>query len=886
MKTGRTTNFKFYPVLIIFWCMIITCGYCSASTVDVINAAIQKAGAHWIAGETPLTYMSPEEKKMHLGLLQHAAPLSAQMLKLPSDIQQAAVKLPARFDWRDNNGGNYVTPIKDQAYCGSCWTFAGTAALESAVLIAAHQPGTPLDLSEQVLVSCMGVTGCSGGYIEDPATFFSTTGLSRESCYPYQATDYSCTPCDQWQDDTFKVESWSWVSYSQTTDLSAIKYALYRFGPLSVSFNVFEDFDYYTSGVYSHVWGELMGGHAVLIVGWDDAVQALIVKNSWGPSWGEDGYFRIAYSELNSATEFGHNTLAIEKVALPDECQLTSVMPKVKYSEGAGGSGTVQVSAPGSCPWTASTSDFWITITGGKSGTGKGSVSYSVAPKPDKGVRTGAIAIGSETFTITQGKWVTQTVDARGDNGTYTSLACEANGTVHIAYYDSGNRALKYTTNATGSWVSETVDATGDGGTDIALAIDANGRAHISYYNASDLKYATNASGSWQTAIVDYAGDVGGWSSLALDGQSHAYISYYEWLNTGGGRLKFATNKNGSWETQVVDNASDDVGPYTSMGLDSKGAAHISYYDYDNGVLKYSTNASGSWVASTVDDESALDMYTSLAVDAKDAIHISYFAQQDEFSGSLKYATNASGSWAVETVDARGMSGMYCSLALDSSGSAHISYYYVPTRDLKYATNASGSWQIQSGDSRLNVGKYSSIALDGGGSVHISYLDATDTVLKYATDRDNTVSVYTLYVKMLGAGKGTVTSNPEGIFCDNDCKGAFANDTPVTLKAVPSQGIFTGWSGACSGTGPCTVTMDESKSVSATFDAPCPAVQLMGEEKNSIAILRQLRDRVLVKTPAGKNYVKTYYMYAPELASIMAGNPVIQQKALMLLHEI
>ncbi|MCX5902260.1 MAG: hypothetical protein NTV89_02055, partial [Proteobacteria bacterium] len=394
MKTDRKTNFKFYPALIIFCCTIITSAYCSASTVDVIKAAIRKAGAHWIAGETPLAYMTLEEKKMHLGSLEHASPHSANMLKLPSDIQQAAVKLPAKFDWRSNNGGNYVTPVKDQEYCGSCWAFGATAALESAVLIAAQQPGIPLDLSEQMLVSCMGIAGCSGGYNEDAETFLSTTGLSKESCYPYQGTDDSCTPCDQWQDNNFKVESWSWVSCYQTADLSAIKYALHQFGPLPTNFYVFEDFDYYNSGVYSHVWGEREGSHAVLIVGWDDAVQALIVKNSWGPLWGEDGYFRIAYSEITGDLDFGNATVAIEKVALPDECQLTSVMPKVKYSEGAGGSGTVQVSTPGSCPWTASTGDSWITITGGKSGSGNGAVSYSIAPKPDKGVRTGAIAIG------------------------------------------------------------------------------------------------------------------------------------------------------------------------------------------------------------------------------------------------------------------------------------------------------------------------------------------------------------------------------------------------------------------------------------------------------------------------------------------------------------
>jgi len=885
MKKDRSVNFKFYPAILIFCCMIITSGYTSASTVDIINAAVKKAGAKWVAGDTPLAYMSAKEKKLHLGLLRHPSQ-PARMLDLPADLQQAAGRLPVRFDWRDTDGGNYVTPVKDQSYCGSCWTFAGTAALESAVLIAAQQPGTPLDLAEQVLVSCMGVDGCSGGYNEDTQTFFSTTGLAKESCYPYLAIDGACTPCDTWQEDTFRVERWSWVTYYQSfRDINVIKYALYHYGPLPVSFYVYEDFDYYTSGVYSHVWGENVGGHAVLIVGWDDAAQALIVKNSWGTSWGEDGFFRIAYSELNGDTAFGEDTLAIEQVILPDACLLTALMPREKYAEGSGGSSEVQVAAPDSCPWTATTADSWITITGGASGSGRGTVTYSVAPKPDKGIRTGAIAVGGETFTITQGKWVTQTVDATGGTGAYTSLACDKSGTVHIAYYDTTLGALKYATNASGSWVSQTVDASGNGGTYISLAVDGSGRAHISYYNTSDLKYATNASGSWQTAIVDYAGEVGMYGSLALDGQSRAYISYYDLLNTGGGRLKLATNKSGAWETRVVDNASD-VGQYSSLGLDSRGACHISYFDADNGVLKYATNASGSWIAGFVDNESMAGMDTSLAVDGNDAVHISYFAELGEYAGALKYATNASGAWTVETVDDRGMSGMYSSLAVDSSGSAHISYYFVQNRDLKYATNASGAWETQAIDSSLDVGGYSSIALDAGGNVHISYRDSKNYVLKYATDKGGTASVFTLYVKMLGTGWGTVASTPEGMLCNGDCKGAFANGTQVTLRAVPDKSIFIGWSGDCSDTGPCTVTMDESKKVSATFEAPCPAVQLMSENKAGLTVLRQLRDRVLAKTAEGKNYVKAYYTYGPELAGILSGSPSLRQQTLELLQKI
>jgi C1A family cysteine protease len=69
---------------------------------------------------------------------------------------------------------------------------------------------------------------------------------------------------------------------------------------------------HYKSGVYTQVSGKKMGGHAVLIVGYNDDEQYFIVKNSWGTDWGEDGYFRIAYSELESKARFGTSTIAYQ----------------------------------------------------------------------------------------------------------------------------------------------------------------------------------------------------------------------------------------------------------------------------------------------------------------------------------------------------------------------------------------------------------------------------------------------------------------------------------------------------------------------------------------------------------------------------------------------
>jgi len=167
-------------------------------------------------------------------------------------------------------------------------------------------------LSEQVLISCGGAGSCSGGHLN--AKFLETTGLPPERYYPYTATNGTCSAAAPgWQNATYKIGSWGSVSRR----VESIKAALAKYGPLPTSFLVFADFKHYKSGVYSHIAGiadvfHFLGGHAVLLVGYNDAEQYFIVKNSWGKDWGEDGYFRISYSELHNDSLFGLSTIAYQ----------------------------------------------------------------------------------------------------------------------------------------------------------------------------------------------------------------------------------------------------------------------------------------------------------------------------------------------------------------------------------------------------------------------------------------------------------------------------------------------------------------------------------------------------------------------------------------------
>jgi hypothetical protein len=144
--------------------------------------------------------------------------------------------------------------------------------------------------------------------MEDAGNFLKNTGTSLESCSPYTQANGSCSQAYlNCQSNTYKIDSWSYVNQGNTADANTIKNAIYTNGPVVAWLKVYQDFQSYGGGVYSHTRGNYIGNHFILIVGWDDAKVAFRVKNSWGLNWGENGYFWMSYNELYSTgvTEFG-----------------------------------------------------------------------------------------------------------------------------------------------------------------------------------------------------------------------------------------------------------------------------------------------------------------------------------------------------------------------------------------------------------------------------------------------------------------------------------------------------------------------------------------------------------------------------------------------------
>jgi len=234
----------------------------------------------WEMGVNQFADLTPAEFKNYLGL----RPRDNSYIR--SKNIAPLTDAPANdVDWVSKGA---VTPVKDQAQCGSCWAFSTTGSVEGAVQVAT---GRLTSVSEQQLVDCAGSAGnqgCNGGLMDDAFNWIvSHRGIGSESSYPYTARDGTCR-------DVPSVSTISGYKDVQQGSETALMNAL-QTQPISIAIEADQSsFQMYRSGVFKGPCGTQLD-HGVLLVGagTDGGVDYWRVKNSWGASWGDNGYIRI-----------------------------------------------------------------------------------------------------------------------------------------------------------------------------------------------------------------------------------------------------------------------------------------------------------------------------------------------------------------------------------------------------------------------------------------------------------------------------------------------------------------------------------------------------------------------------------------------------------------
>jgi len=290
----------------------VNAGYYEDFTAKMIPDIVSK-NPTWKAGHNP--YFSGYSRQQMERLL--GAKLDNKVGG-PVVNPQITPAVPDTFDARSNwPKCSSIGFIRDQASCGSCWAVSSTEVMSDRTCIDTNG-ATQVYVSDEDLMTCCSYcgSGCDGGYPLQAFRYWTSSGIvtggpyaSHQGCQPYMippcpsngCSTESKTPacsstCESGYSKSFSNDKHFGSSYySVGNGASGMQQELFTNGPIVSAFSVYEDFYNYVSGVYHHVSGRYVGGHAVKVIGWgtESGTPYWLVANSWNQTWGMQGLFKI-----------------------------------------------------------------------------------------------------------------------------------------------------------------------------------------------------------------------------------------------------------------------------------------------------------------------------------------------------------------------------------------------------------------------------------------------------------------------------------------------------------------------------------------------------------------------------------------------------------------